>query len=101
MILETRYHLPAPTTSPRTVQPDDVMGGHRGGENSPQERPPVSEEEEKMAVDGTSSTDEGKDFISQTKVETDNEPLQLADCHFELVTFRQQQGTMGETAPFK
>ena len=31
MILKTRYNLPPPTTSPRTVQPDDVMRGHRDG----------------------------------------------------------------------
>ena len=34
MILKTRYILPSPTT-PRTVHPDDVMRGHRDGENSP------------------------------------------------------------------
>ena len=45
MILKTRYHLPAPTTS-TTVQLDDTMGGHRDEENSPQERPRASEEEE-------------------------------------------------------
>ena len=37
MILKTRYNIPPPTTSPRRVQPDDVMRGHRDGENSPQE----------------------------------------------------------------
>ena len=63
MILETHYHLPAPTTSP-IVQPDDNMGGHRDGENSPQERPRASEEKEKMVVYSTSSTDEGGDFVS-------------------------------------
>ena len=92
MIINTRYHLPAPTTS-RTVQPDDTMKGHRDGENSPQERPRASEEEEKVVANGTPSTDEGGDFISQTKVgtRTDNEATQLADLQFELVIFRQQQ----------
>ena len=70
-----------------------MIGGHRDGENSRHERPRVSEEEEKVVIDGTSSTDEGEDSISQTKVETDDEPLQLADRHFELVIFRQQKGT--------
>ena len=56
------------------VQPDDVIGGHRDGENTPQERSRASEEEENMVVDGTSSTDERGDFISQTEVGTDNEP---------------------------
>ena len=93
MILKTRYHLPAPTTSPRTVQPDDVMRGHRDGENSLQERPRASEEKEEVVANGAPSTGEGGDFISQTKVETDNEPLHLADRHSELVIFRQQKGT--------
>ena len=92
MILKTHYNLPAPTTSPRTVQPDDVMRGHRNGENSPQERPRTPEEKEEVVVNATPSTDEGRDFISQTKIETENEPLQLADRHFELLIFRQQKG---------
>ena len=93
MILKTRCHLPAPTTSPRAVQSDDVMRGHGNGENSPRERPRASEEKQEVVANGTPSTDEGGYFISQTKVETDNEPLQLADRHFELVIFRQQKGT--------
>ena len=47
MILKTYYHLPArpaPITSP-TVQPDDMMGRHRDGEQNPQERPRASGEE--------------------------------------------------------
>ena len=90
MIIETYYTppaSPAPKTS-RTVYPDDTMGGHRDGENSPQERPRASEEEEKVVANGTPSTDKGGGFISQTEVGIDNEPLQLADCHFELVVFR-------------
>ena len=50
-----------------------------------------------MVVNGTSSTDEGGDFISQPKVETDNEPLRLANRHFELVIFRQQKGTTAKS----
>ena len=50
-----------------------------------------------MVVNGTPSTDEGRDFVSQTKVETDNEPLQLAGHHFELVIFRQQKGTTAKS----
>ena len=100
MILKTYYPppaRPAPKTS-RTVQPDDVMGGHREGENSPQERPRASEEEEKMVESGTPSTDEGVDIISQTEVGTDNEPLKLADRHFELVIFLQEEGTTAKSA---
>ena len=50
MILKTYYPPPArPAPKPsRTVQPDDTMGGHRGGENGPQERPRASEGEEKV-----------------------------------------------------
>ena len=36
---------------------------------------------------------EGGDFISQTEVETDHEPTQLADRHSELAILRQQGGT--------
>ena len=110
MILKTYYPppaFPAPKTS-KTVQPDDVTGGQREGENSPQERPRASEEKrEEMVANGAPSTDEGGDFISQAKVETDDESLQLVDRHFELVIFRQPKGTTaksidwGETNPFK
>ena len=95
MIMKTYYPPPAspePQT-PETVQPDDAIGGHRDGYNSPQERPRASDEEENVVANGTPSTDEEGDFISQTEVETDDEPLQLADRHFELVIFRQQKGT--------
>ena len=71
--------------------------GHRDGENSPQERPRASEEEKKVFANGTPSTEEGGDFISQTEVETDHEPSQLADRHFGMVIFRQQQGTTAES----
>ena len=37
MILKTYYHLPVRRPEPKTSgQPDDVIGGHRAGENSPQ-----------------------------------------------------------------
>ena len=107
MILKTRYNLPPPTTSPRTVQPDDVMRGHRDGENSPQERPRASEKKEEVVVNGTPSTNEGGDFIPQLEVETGHEPTQLADRHSELAILRQQGTTTakaligGETTPFK
>ena len=90
MILKTRYNFPPPTTSLRTVQPIDVMRGHRGGENSPQERPRPSKEKEEVVVNGTPSTDGGGDFISQIEVETDHKPTQLADRHSELAILRQQ-----------
>ena len=97
MFMKTHYDLPPPITSPRTVHPDDVMRGHRDGENSPQERPRASGEKEEVAVNGTPSTDEGGDFISQIEIETDHEPLQLADRHFKLVIFRQQKGTTAKS----
>ena len=67
MILKTRYNLPAPTTSPRTVQPDGVMRGHRDGESSPQERPRASEEKEEVVVNVTPSTDEGEIFFFRNR----------------------------------
>ena len=97
MILKTRYNLPPRTTSPRTVQPDDVMRGHRDGENSPQERPRASEEKEEVLANAPPSTNEGEDFISQIEVETDNEPTQLADRHSELAILRQQGTTAKST----
>ena len=93
MIMKTHYDFPRPTTSPRTVHLDDVMRGHRDAENSPQERPRASEEKEEVVVNGTPSTDEGGDFISQIEIETDHEPLQLADRHSELAILRQQGTT--------
>ena len=101
MILKTRYHLPAPTTSPRKVQPNDVMRGHWDGENSSQERPRASEKKEEVVANGTPSTDEGGDYISQTEVEIDHEPSKLADRHFELVIFRQQQGTTAKSTDWE
>ena len=59
MVVKTSYNLLPPTTSPRTVHPDDVMRGHRDGENSPQERPQALEEKEEVVVNGTPSTNEG------------------------------------------
>ena len=87
---------PAPKTS-TTVQPDDVTGGHRDGENFPQEQPRASEEEEKVVANGTLSTDEGGDFISQTEIGTDNEETQLADRQFELAILTQQRTTAKST----
>ena len=69
MILKTYYPpptSPAPKTS-RTVQPDVVTGGHREGENGPQEQPRASEEKEQVVANGTPSTDEVGDFISQSR----------------------------------
>ena len=74
-----------------------MMVGHRDGENSPQEQPRASEEEEKVVANSTPSTDEGGDLISQTEVETDNETTQLADGHFELAMLRRQGTTAKST----
>ena len=68
------------------------MRGHRDGDNRPQERPRASEEKEEVVANGIPSTDDGGDFISQTEVEIDQKPSKLADRHFELMIFRQQQG---------
>ena len=79
------------------MHPDDVMRGHRDGENSPQERPQASEEKEEEVVNGTLSTNEGGDFISHIEVETDQEPTQLADRHSELAILRLQGTTAKST----
>ncbi|CAN0285595.1 unnamed protein product, partial [Ascophyllum nodosum] len=96
-ISTTCCNLPLPTASPRIVQPDDVMRGHRDGENSPQERPRASEEKEEVVANGTPSTNEGGNFISQIEAETDHEPTQLADRHSELAILRQQGTTAKNT----
>ena len=70
--------------------------GHRDGENSPQERSRASEENEEVIVNGTPSTDEGGDYISQSEVETDHEPSKLADRQ-ELVIFRQSKATTAKS----
>ena len=59
-------------------------------------RPRASEEKEEVVTNGTPSTDEGGNFISQTKVETDHEPSKLADRQ-ELAIFRQQKGTTAKS----
>ena len=46
-----------------------------------------------MVADGTSSTDKGGGFISQTEVRIDHEPSQVAVRHFELAIFLQHQET--------
>ena len=97
MILKTRHNLPPPTTSPKRVQPDDVMRGHRDGENSPQERPRASKEKEEVLANSTPTTNEGGDFISQIEAETDHEPTQLADRHSELAILREQGTTAKST----
>ena len=94
MILKTYYHLPARqalVTSP-VVQPDDMMRRHWDGERNPLEAQ-VSEQEEKVVADGTSSTDKGGNFVSQTGIGMDHEASQVTARHFELAMFRQHQGT--------
>ena len=104
IITKTYYPPPArpASTTSTTVQPDDTMGGHRDGENRPQERPRApEEEEEKVVANGTPSTDKGGDFISQTEVEMDHEPTTLADRHFKLVMTTAKSIDWGESTPFK
>ena len=100
MILKMYYHLPAhqaPVISP-AVQPDDMMGRHRDGEHNPLERPQASEEKENVVAGGTSSTDQGGDFVFQTEVGRDHETPQVTARHFALPIDRQQrEGTTRST----
>ena len=75
------------------VQPDGMMERHRDGEHNPLERLQVSEDQAKVVADGTSSTDQGGDFVFQIEVGMDHEPSQVTARHFELTMFRQQQET--------
>ena len=99
MIFKTYYHLPAGQAliTSLAVQSDDMMGRHRDGEHKPLEQPQVSNDEEKVVADSTSSTDKGGDFISQTEVGMDHEASQVAARHFELAIFRQNQGTTAKS----
>ena len=93
MILKTYYHLPAcqaPITSP-IVQPDDMVRRHGDEEHNPLERPQASEEEEKGVADGTSSTDQGGDFVSKTKAGMDHETLLVTARRLVLPIDRQQR----------
>ena len=74
-----------------------MIGRHRDGEHKPLEQPQVSEEEGNVVADGTSNTDKGGDFFSQTEVGMDHEASQVAARHFELAMFRQQQETIAKT----
>ena len=99
MILKTYCYFPvhqAPVTSP-AVQSNDMIARHREGEYNPLERPQASEEKEKGVTDGTSSTDQGGDFVFQIKVGMDHEASQVAAHHFKLAMFRQQQGTTAKS----
>ena len=103
IILKTHYPLqarPAPITPPTTVQPDDMLGEHRGRKNSPQEQPRASEEEEKMVPDDTSSTDEGGIFFFSNRgrggpqtITTRRSPFRTGDV---LATPRDNKQYYGE-----
>ena len=79
------------------MQLNDMMGRHRDGEHNPLERPQVSEDEENVVTYGTSSTDQGGDFVFQIEVGMDHEASQVATRHFELAIFRQQGTTAKST----
>ena len=50
------------------VQPDDMTGKRRDGEQHPPARAQVSEEEDKVVADGISHLDQGGDFFIQAEV---------------------------------
>ena len=79
------------------MQSDDMTVRHRDGEHNPLERPQALEEKDKVVVDGTSHVDQGRDFVFQTEVGMDLKTSQVAARHFELTTFRQQQGTTAKS----
>ena len=71
------------------MQPDDMMGRHRDRKHNPLERPQVSEDEEKVVADGTSSIDQRGNFVFEIEVGINHEAPQIAARHFELAMFRQ------------
>ena len=58
-----------------------MMGKRRDGEHNPLE----------MVVDGTSSTDQGGDFVFQTEIRMNLETSQVTARHFVLPIERQQR----------
>ena len=99
MILKTYYHILARKAfvTSSAVQPNVMVGRHRDGAHNPLEQLQLFEEEEKVVADGTSGTDQGGDFVSQTEIGMDHEASQVAACHFELAMLRQQQGTTAKS----
>ena len=76
-----------------SVQPDDMTGNHRDGEQNPLEQPQTSEEEDKVVADGISHPDQGGKFCVQAEVGMDLKIGQVAARHFVLAIIRQQRGT--------
>ena len=74
------------------VQPDGITGKNRDGEHNPLDRPQVSNNEDKVVVDGTPNADQGGDFVFQAEVGMNLETSQAAARNFELEMSRQQQG---------
>ena len=72
------------------VQPDDMTGKYRDRDHNPLERPQVSDKEENAVTDDISSTDQGADFVYQSKVGMNLEASQVTARHFELAIFRHQ-----------
>ena len=64
------------------VQPNDMTGKHRDGEQNPLERAQVSEDEVKVVADGTSHADQGEMFFFQAEVgmylETSQSPVAIS-----------------------
>ena len=65
------------------VQPDDMTGKHRNGEQNPLERAQSSEDEDKMVADGTPHVNQKSNFVFQAEVWIDLEPSQVDGRHFE------------------
>ena len=74
------------------VQPDDITGKHRDGEQNPLERAQVLEKEDKVVADGILHPDQGGNFFFQAEVEMDLETIQVAARHFVLEMVRQRRG---------
>ena len=75
-ILKAYYHLPVRRPAPKTsVQPDDVVGGHRAGENSPQSQCNLSPR--RAAVD-TRSEEPGVSRAETQMKEEELFPLEIS-----------------------
>ena len=73
------------------VQPDDMTGKHRDGEQNPLARPQVSEDEDEVVADGISHADQRENFVFQVEIEMGLETSQVAVRHFVSLPIDRQQ----------
>ena len=80
------------------VEPTNMTGKHRDGEQNPLERAQFSEDESKVVGGGTSHADQGENFVFQAEVRIDLETARVDVRHFvRLPIDRQQRGATSKS----